>query len=160
MSAGKSGLLSNLWTSPWIITQWLSKPKITSVLSLWSVMWNAPGLYYVVFPKFGWYKIWSLKVEYILVMSSLECFSVHGHLCGQVVRVSGYRSRDSRFDSRRYLILCELVGLEQGPLSLVNMTEELLEWKNSGSRSRKLRLTAVGIHCADHVTPSIRKSWL
>ena len=25
--------------------------------------------------------------------------------------------------------------------------------KNSGSRSRKQRLTAVGIRCADHVTP-------
>jgi hypothetical protein len=26
-------------------------------------------------------------------------------------------------------------------------------------RSWKLRLTAAGIRCADHVTPSIRKSW-
>jgi hypothetical protein len=32
-------------------------------------------------------------------------------------------------------------------------TEELLELKSSGSRSRKQRLTAVGIRCADHVTP-------
>jgi hypothetical protein len=30
----------------------------------------------------------------------------------------------------------EVVGLERGPLSLVGITEELLEWKNSGSRSR------------------------
>jgi hypothetical protein len=26
------------------------------------------------------------------------------------------------------------VGLERGPLSLVSITEELLEWKSSGSR--------------------------
>jgi hypothetical protein len=51
------------------------------------------------------------------------------------------------------------VGLEQGPLSLVNITEELLEWKSSSSESRKPSLTAVGIRCADHTTPSIRKSW-
>jgi hypothetical protein len=42
------------------------------------------------------------------------------------------------------------VGLERGPLSLMSITEELLEWKSSGSRSRKLRLTAVGIRCTDH----------
>jgi hypothetical protein len=28
---------------------------------------------------------------------------------------------------------CEKVGLERGPLSLVRITKELLEWKSSGS---------------------------
>jgi hypothetical protein len=51
------------------------------------------------------------------------------------------------------------VGLERAPLSLVSITEELLEWKSSGSGSRKSRFTAVGIRCIDHATPSIRKSW-
>jgi hypothetical protein len=32
------------------------------------------------------------------------------------------------------------VGLERGPLSLVRLIEELLEWKSSGSGSRKPRL--------------------
>jgi hypothetical protein len=41
----------------------------------------------------------------------------------------------------------------------VNITEDLLEWKSSGSGSRKLRLTAVGIRCADHAILSIRKVW-
>jgi hypothetical protein len=49
------------------------------------------------------------------------------------------------------------VNLELGPLSLVNITEELFEWKNSGSGSRKSRLTAVGIRCPNHVTRSIHK---
>jgi hypothetical protein len=35
------------------------------------------------------------------------------------------------------------VGLERGPLSLVSITEELLEWKSSGSGLEK-KLKAVG----------------
>jgi hypothetical protein len=84
---------------------------------------------------------------------------IHDRLCGLVVRVPGYRSRDPGFDSLRYEIFWEAVGLERGPLSLVSITEELLEWKSSGSGSRKQRLTAMGIRRADHTTPSIRKSW-
>jgi hypothetical protein len=44
------------------------------------------------------------------------------------------------------------VGLEQGAISVVRITEELLEWKSSGSRSRKPRVKAVGIRCADQST--------
>jgi hypothetical protein len=50
-------------------------------------------------------------------------------------------------------IFWEVVALERGPLNLVDITEELLEWQSSGSGSRKLRLTAMGICCTDHVTP-------
>jgi hypothetical protein len=39
----------------------------------------------------------------------------------------------SGFDSRRYRIFLEVVGLERGPLSLMRIIEELLEWKISGS---------------------------
>jgi hypothetical protein len=77
-------------------------------------------------------------------------------LCGLVVRVPGYRSRGPWFDSRRYQIFWEVVGLEWDPLSLVWITEELLEWKSSGSDLKKPKLTAVVIRCADHATPSIR----
>jgi hypothetical protein len=38
----------------------------------------------------------------------------------------------------------EVVGLERGPLSLVRITEELLERKSSGSGSRKPRLRPWG----------------
>jgi hypothetical protein len=54
-------------------------------------------------------------------------------LCGLVVRVSGYRSRGPGFDSRRYRIFWEVVGLERCPLSIVRIIEELLEWKSSDS---------------------------
>ena len=46
------------------------------------------------------------------------------------------------------------MGLERGPLSLVRSIEELLEFKkSSGSGPENRDLTAVGIRCADHVTP-------
>jgi hypothetical protein len=79
--------------------------------------------------------------------------------CGPVVRVPGHRYRWSGFDSPRYHIFWEIVSLERCPLRLVNLTEELLELKSSGSGSRKPRLTALGIRCADHATPYIQKSW-
>jgi hypothetical protein len=61
-------------------------------------------------------------------------------LCGLVVRVPGYRPRGPGFDFRHYQIFWEVVGLEWGSLSLVRIIEELLEWKSSGSGSRKPRL--------------------
>jgi hypothetical protein len=54
-------------------------------------------------------------------------------LCGLVVRVSGYRSRGPGFDFQSYQIFWEVGGLEQGQLSLMRTTEQLLEWKSSGS---------------------------
>jgi hypothetical protein len=62
-----------------------------------------------------------------------ECRSNGDRHCGLVVRVPGYRSRGPGFDSQRYKIFLEVMGLERGPLSLVRIIEELLEWKSSGS---------------------------
>jgi hypothetical protein len=45
--------------------------------------------------------------------------------CGLVVRVPGYSSRGPGFDSWRYQIFGEVVGLKRGPLSLVRIIEEL-----------------------------------
>jgi hypothetical protein len=39
----------------------------------------------------------------------------------------------SWFDSRRYRIIWEVMGLERGPLSLMSTTEEVLKGKSSGS---------------------------
>jgi hypothetical protein len=44
-------------------------------------------------------------------------------LCGLVVRVPGNRYRGLGFDSRRYQIFWEVVGVERGPLSLVRIIE-------------------------------------
>jgi hypothetical protein len=44
-----------------------------------------------------------------------------------MVTVPGYRSRGFEFDSRRYQIFRNLVGLERDSLSLVMITEELSE---------------------------------
>jgi hypothetical protein len=79
--------------------------------------------------------------------------------CGSKDRLCRLVARGPGFDSRPYQIFWEVVGLERVPLSLVSVTEELLEWKSSSSRSRKQILTALGIWCTDHVTPSVRKSW-
>jgi hypothetical protein len=49
----------------------------------------------------------------------------YDRLCGLVVRILGYRSG---FDSWYYQKK-KVVGLERGPLSLVNTTEELLDRK-------------------------------
>jgi hypothetical protein len=53
-------------------------------------------------------------------------------LCGLVVKVPGYRSRDPGFDSRLYKIFWEVVGLKRGPLSLVGTIEELLGRNSNG----------------------------
>jgi hypothetical protein len=54
-------------------------------------------------------------------------FIVSDRLCGVVVRVFDYRSRGLGFDSRA--LQKKVVGLERGPLSLVSITEELLDRK-------------------------------
>jgi hypothetical protein len=79
-------------------------------------------------------------------------------LCGLVVRVPNYIFRGSSFDSRYYQIFREVVCLKHGALTLMRIIEHLL-WRNSnGSQFSKPRLTAVWTRCADHATPSIRKS--
>jgi hypothetical protein len=70
---------------------------------------------------------WNLIYIYIYIYTYID------RLCGLLVRAPGYRSRDPGYDSRRYQIFWDVVGLELGPLSLVRIIVELLEWKNSGS---------------------------
>jgi hypothetical protein len=62
-----------------------------------------------------------------------KCRTCTDRVCGLVVGVPGYRSRGPRFDSQRYQIFWEVVGLELCPLSLVSTIEALLERKISGT---------------------------
>jgi hypothetical protein len=59
--------------------------------------------------------------------------ALQDHVCGLVVRVSGYSRRGPGFDSRPYQIFWVFVGLEWGSLSLVGINKQPLERKISGS---------------------------
>jgi hypothetical protein len=59
-----------------------------------------------------------------------------------LLRVPGYRSSGLGFDSRRYQIFREVVGLKRGPISLVRIIEELLVWK----RNPAVQSNSLGIH--------------
>jgi hypothetical protein len=86
---------------------------------------------------------------------SLMFFS--DRLCGLVFRVLDYRSKVPGSIPGLYKKK-KVVGLERSPPSLVRTTEELLDRKVAAS-VYKTENTAVGIRHADHVAPSIRKSW-
>jgi hypothetical protein len=73
-----------------------------------------------------------------------------------VVRVLGYRSRGP--GSIPCTTRQKVVGLERGPLRLVSTTEELLD-REVAAPVQKTENPALEILHADHVAPSIRKSW-
>jgi hypothetical protein len=83
-------------------------------------------------------------------------FLYYDRLCGLVVRVYGYRSKGSGFDSRPYQIFWEVGDLKRGPLSLVRTTEKLLEWKSSGSglENRGLRPWEFVVLITQHPLPA------
>jgi hypothetical protein len=87
---------------------------------------------------------------------------INGKINRPILLSSGQSSwlqiQRSGFESQCYQIFCKVVFLELGPLSLENIIEELLGRKSSGS-GLKSREQAVRIRHADHMTPSIRKSW-
>jgi hypothetical protein len=65
--------------------------------------------------------------------------------------------RSPGFDSWHYQKK-KVVCLERSALSLVSTTEVLIDRKVAAT-IQKTENTAVGIRHADHVAPSIRKSW-
>jgi hypothetical protein len=64
---------------------------------------------------------------------SSPCSQQSDSLCGLVVRVPGYRSRGLESIPGATIFLCEVVGLERGPLSLASLIEELLGRGSSSS---------------------------
>jgi hypothetical protein len=77
-------------------------------------------------------------------------------LCGLVVRVPGYSSRGPGFDSLRFQIFWEVVGLERDPLSLLSTMEELL-WRKVAAPVWKTENISLGIRLDHHVAPSVSK---
>jgi hypothetical protein len=67
-----------------------------------------------------------ITIKYILINTGWE------PLLLSIGQGSWLQIQRSGFDSRRYQIVWEVVGLKRGPLSLVSTTEELLGKKISG----------------------------
>jgi hypothetical protein len=72
-------------------------------------------------------EMYCVSCEVWTEFKKVDCFY------GLVVRVPGYRSRGLGSIPGATRFFWEVVGLEQGPLRLVSITEELLERKSSGS---------------------------
>jgi hypothetical protein len=89
-------------------------------------------------------------------MKSKLCPLNFYRLTNSVARVLGYRSGGP--GSIPGTTRKKVVDLELGPLSLVSTTEELLDRKVAAP-VYKTENTAVGIRHADHVAPTIHKTW-
>jgi hypothetical protein len=79
---------------------------------------------------------WSICDQYFSSPLNLHLYSVilaKGPPLWSSGQSSWLQIHSSGFDSRRYQIFWEAVGLERGPPSLVSTTEELLGRKSSGS---------------------------
>jgi hypothetical protein len=75
------------------------------------------------------------KIQFFMILVTRQGF----WLLGCSGQSSWLQSQRPGFDSRRYQVFWEVVGLERGPLSLVSTIEELLESKSSclGLESRE-----------------------
>jgi hypothetical protein len=76
-----------------------------------------------------------LQNIWVFSQTHTPCFSLNYCLffSYHIIVMDCYRSRGPEFDSRRYQIFWQVVGLERFLLSLVSTTEELLARKSTGS---------------------------
>jgi hypothetical protein len=123
-SSGQSSCLQNadvlcfLWGTNWIYICYVEEsrpPPWSSGQSSW--LQNADVLCF----------LWGTNWIYIRYVEKVD------RLCGLVLRVPGYRTRAPGSIPGATRFFWEVVGLEQGPLSLVNTTEEILWLKSSRS---------------------------
>jgi hypothetical protein len=117
---------------PGIGTQsWANVICVLVILDVWGIpMWWMSSCIHV---PFHLYRSFSVKCQQhdlqIMYWGGSGCgnfLRYYPSLCGLVVRVPGCRSRGPGFDSQSCQIFWEVVGLEWGPLSLMNTTEEVL----------------------------------
>jgi hypothetical protein len=139
------GVKTRDWLHSWYLPSWTEWRPLGVTCATLSTLNPSSCLSNEQVHKLKSCRGWHFKLQELKI-----CWNIRYHwfyldrLCVLVVRVPGYRSRNPGFDSRRYQIFWEVVGLERGQLSLVRITEELLEWKSSGSGSRKLKLRLWG----------------
>jgi hypothetical protein len=122
-----------LWDNPARQTSRRQKLTIQKMLCTLRLMIQG-GFWPILYEP---YKPATQQNDLFLNCVSTDCFNLvaeisKDRLCGVVVRVLPCRSRGPRFDSRRYQIFWEVVGLERGLLSLIRIIEELFQG-NSGS---------------------------
>jgi hypothetical protein len=110
-----------LWTS------WINS-KHTLLKIHFNIMLSSPNIYRLC-----------LLISHSLSFSFQDCIllpNFNHALLWSSGQSSWLQIHRSGFDSRRYHIFWEVVGLEPGPLSLLRIIEELHEWKSSGSGLR------------------------
>jgi hypothetical protein len=98
-------------------------------------------------------------VEYLKEEDYLEDIRIGEPPLWSSGQSSWLRIQRSVFDSKRYYIFWEVVGLERGPLSLVITIEELLEIKSSVSGLENLDYGRRGSAALTTRHSSIRKIW-
>jgi hypothetical protein len=93
---------------------------------------------------FAWPRCYCFTVKKVTMTKTATSLLVFIHrlflslLWSTGTRVPDYRSRGPGFDSQRYQIFWQVVGLERGPLSLESTIEGLLRRKSSGSSLESL----------------------
>jgi hypothetical protein len=126
--------------------------------TLWSISGESnttPRVFHV--PRF----LREARIMLLFIDSNWNRFGVH--CTGPPLWSSAQRFwiqiQRSWFDYRRHQIFWEVLGLERGPLSLVNATEELLGRNDSGSGLENRDYGRRGSAALTTRHPSIHKSW-
>jgi hypothetical protein len=143
--------------------------RITVFLNLCPAIWivnpsisNTFVIFLCIFMFFILQYFYVLSVCYITYCLCAVCHSIklfyevyvyYGPPLWSSGQSSWQQTQKTRVRFRRYQIFWEVAGLERGPLSLVRIIEELLEWKSSGFGCRKPRLRLTTRH------PLSAKSW-
>jgi hypothetical protein len=131
---------------------------ITSLLIRWIQMWEMSKLGWLIGLVKHALCPGSLYFLHLLLLSISKLLSSSQPPLWSVGKSSWLQIQRSEFDSRRYHILWEVV-VWNGVNSLMSTTEKLLGKKKVAAPVYKAENTAVGIRHADHVAPSICKSW-